>query len=113
MHAVQYQSRRDESHLDRTIRTSSPARPAVGVAGDIEPIDRERHRGEGARDATATVDTDVRGRVIERFARLVGRERMIASTDCSLGGRIHPQIATAKLAALSEGARLATQQLWH
>jgi len=49
---------------------------------------------------------------IVRFANLVGRERVIASTDCGLGGRIHPQIAWAKLAALVEGARLATRQLW-
>jgi 5-methyltetrahydropteroyltriglutamate--homocysteine methyltransferase len=37
---------------------------------------------------------------------------VIASTDCGLGGRIHPQIAWAKLAALAEGARLATHELW-
>jgi 5-methyltetrahydropteroyltriglutamate--homocysteine methyltransferase len=49
---------------------------------------------------------------IDRFASLVGRERVIASTDCGLGGRIHPQIAWAKLEALSEGARLATERLW-
>ncbi|MFF1252806.1 cobalamin-independent methionine synthase II family protein [Pseudarthrobacter sp. NPDC058329] len=49
---------------------------------------------------------------IERFARILGRERVIASTDCGLGGRIHPQIAWAKLEALAEGARLATQRLW-
>ena len=49
---------------------------------------------------------------IVRFANLVGRERVIASTDCGLGGRIHPQIAWAKLEALVEGARLATRQLW-
>lgn len=49
---------------------------------------------------------------IERFAGVLGRERVIASTDCGLGGRIHPQIAWAKLEALSEGARLATQRLW-
>lgn len=49
---------------------------------------------------------------IERFAQILGRERVIASTDCGLGGRIHPQIAWAKLEALSEGARLATQRLW-
>ena len=30
---------------------------------------------------------------ILRFASLVGRERVIASTDCGLGGRVHPQIA--------------------
>ena len=49
---------------------------------------------------------------IVRFAKLVGRERVIASTDCGLGGRIHPQIAWAKLEALVEGARRATRQLW-
>ncbi|WP_138414450.1 cobalamin-independent methionine synthase II family protein [Sinomonas gamaensis] len=49
---------------------------------------------------------------IERFAQILGRERVIASTDCGLGGRVHPQIAWAKLEALSEGARLATQRLW-
>jgi 5-methyltetrahydropteroyltriglutamate--homocysteine methyltransferase len=49
---------------------------------------------------------------IARFASLVGRERVIASTDCGLGGRVHPQIAWAKLEALAEGAALATRQLW-
>lgn len=49
---------------------------------------------------------------IENFASIVGRERVIASTDCGLGGRVHPQIAWAKLEALSEGARIATQRLW-
>jgi 5-methyltetrahydropteroyltriglutamate--homocysteine methyltransferase len=48
-----------------------------------------------------------------RFAKLVGRDNIIASTDCGLGGRVHPQIAWAKLAALSEGAHLASQQLWN
>ncbi|HEV2098734.1 MAG TPA: cobalamin-independent methionine synthase II family protein, partial [Stellaceae bacterium] len=49
---------------------------------------------------------------ILRFANLVGRERVIASTDCGLGGRIHPQIAWAKLEALAQGAALASRQLW-
>jgi 5-methyltetrahydropteroyltriglutamate--homocysteine methyltransferase len=49
---------------------------------------------------------------IRRFADIVGRERVIASTDCGLGGRIHPQIAWAKLDALAQGAALATKQLW-
>jgi 5-methyltetrahydropteroyltriglutamate--homocysteine methyltransferase len=49
---------------------------------------------------------------ILRFANLVGRERVIASTDCGLGGRIHPQIAWAKLETLARGAALATKQLW-
>jgi len=49
---------------------------------------------------------------ILRFAGLVGRERVIAATDCGLGGRVHPQIAWAKLEALAEGARLASRILW-
>jgi 5-methyltetrahydropteroyltriglutamate--homocysteine methyltransferase len=49
---------------------------------------------------------------IMRFANVVGRERVIASTDCGLGGRIHPDIAWAKLDALVQGAALASRQLW-
>ena len=49
---------------------------------------------------------------IVRFAGVVGRENVIASTDCGLGGRVHPQIAWAKLRSLAEGAALATRQLW-
>ena len=47
-----------------------------------------------------------------RFADIVGRERVIASTDCGLGGRVHPQIAWAKLEALAQGAALASKRLW-
>jgi len=46
------------------------------------------------------------------YAKVVGRESVIAGTDCGLGGRVHPEIAFAKLRSLSEGARLASQQLW-
>jgi 5-methyltetrahydropteroyltriglutamate--homocysteine methyltransferase len=49
---------------------------------------------------------------IRRFADIVGRERVIASTDCGLGLRCHPQIAWAKLRALSSGAALASKALW-
>jgi 5-methyltetrahydropteroyltriglutamate--homocysteine methyltransferase len=49
---------------------------------------------------------------IGRFADLVGRERVIAATDCGLGGRVHPDIAWAKLEALAQGAELASKQLW-
>ena len=49
---------------------------------------------------------------IVRFAEVVGRENVVASTDCGLGGRVHPQIAWAKLEALGEGARRATKRLW-
>jgi len=49
---------------------------------------------------------------IIRFARLVGRENVIASTDCGLGGRVYPDIAWAKLETLVRGAELATKELW-
>ena len=48
---------------------------------------------------------------IQRFAKLVGAENVVASTDCGLGLRCHPQIAWAKLSALADGARLATRSL--
>ena len=54
---------------------------------------------------------------IVRLARLVGRENVIAGTDCGFAQgpfyrRVHPSIMWAKLEALAEGARLATTALW-
>jgi 5-methyltetrahydropteroyltriglutamate--homocysteine methyltransferase len=54
---------------------------------------------------------------IERLAQIIGRERVIASTDCGFGtsaghGKIDPGVAFLKLAALIEGARRATKTLW-
>jgi 5-methyltetrahydropteroyltriglutamate--homocysteine methyltransferase len=49
---------------------------------------------------------------ILRYAGAVGRENVIAGTDCGMGGRMHPTLAWAKLRALSAGAAEATKQLW-
>ena len=54
---------------------------------------------------------------IVRFADVVGRERVIAGTDCGFGtsgagDEMHPEVAWAKLRALLEGARLASERLW-
>ncbi len=49
---------------------------------------------------------------IGRFADVVGKERVIASTDCGLGGRIHADIAWAKLEALAQGADIASKRMW-
>jgi 5-methyltetrahydropteroyltriglutamate--homocysteine methyltransferase len=46
-----------------------------------------------------------------RFAQLVGRDRVVAGTDCGLGGRVHPEIAWAKLESLVQGAALASRRL--
>jgi 5-methyltetrahydropteroyltriglutamate--homocysteine methyltransferase len=48
---------------------------------------------------------------IQRFARLVGKENVMAGADCGFGGRSHPQIAWAKLKSLVEGAERATKAL--
>lgn len=54
---------------------------------------------------------------IVRYADLVGRERVMAGTDCGFGhfagfGAVHPLIVWAKLASLAEGARIASRKLW-
>ncbi len=54
---------------------------------------------------------------IVSFARVVGRENVIAGSDCGFGtfvgvALVEPEIAWAKLAALAEGARLASRELW-
>jgi len=54
---------------------------------------------------------------IERFASVVGRERVIASADCGFASfagsnEVHPSIVWAKFAALVEGARIASKRLW-
>ena len=49
---------------------------------------------------------------IVRYAGLVGPERVMAGTDCGVGGRISSDVAWAKLASLAEGARLAGDRLW-
>ena len=52
-----------------------------------------------------------------RFADIVGRERVLASSDCGFGtfagfGKVDPDIAYAKLSSLAEGARIASKSLW-
>lgn len=55
---------------------------------------------------------------IRRFASVVGRERIIAGTDCGFGtsgagDEVHPDVAWAKLKSLVEGARIASRELWN
>jgi 5-methyltetrahydropteroyltriglutamate--homocysteine methyltransferase len=55
---------------------------------------------------------------IGRYARIVGRERVIAGADCGFSSQatynpeIHPKVMWAKFEALTEGARLASERLW-
>jgi 5-methyltetrahydropteroyltriglutamate--homocysteine methyltransferase len=48
-----------------------------------------------------------------RYAKIVGRENIIAGTDCGIGSRVgHEEIVWAKLKTMSDGAKLASQKLW-
>ncbi|WP_437488871.1 hypothetical protein WME75_09590 [Sorangium sp. So ce1014] len=54
---------------------------------------------------------------IVRFANLVGRENVIAGSDCGFAQadpiqRVHPSVMWAKFESLAQGARLATEELW-
>jgi 5-methyltetrahydropteroyltriglutamate--homocysteine methyltransferase len=55
---------------------------------------------------------------LQRFASVVGRDAVIAGTDCGfsqspLAGRVHYSIMWAKLKCLAEGAKIASRQLWN
>jgi 5-methyltetrahydropteroyltriglutamate--homocysteine methyltransferase len=56
---------------------------------------------------------------IVRYAELVGRENVMAGTDCGFSTfarsqlTVHPSVTWAKFEAMAEGAKLATNQLWH
>jgi 5-methyltetrahydropteroyltriglutamate--homocysteine methyltransferase len=57
--------------------------------------------------------TDLVAERLVRYANLVGRENVLAGTDCGLGTRVgHPSIFWAKFGAMVEGARRATKILW-
>lgn len=49
---------------------------------------------------------------VEQFASVVPKENIVASTDCGLGGRLHEDIAWAKLRSLTEGAAIASERLF-
>jgi 5-methyltetrahydropteroyltriglutamate--homocysteine methyltransferase len=56
-------------------------------------------------------------RCIARHAKLVGRENVIAGSDCGFGtwvgqAAVDPGVVFAKLAAMTEGARIAMKQFW-
>jgi len=47
-----------------------------------------------------------------QYANIMGKENVVGSVDCGVGGRCYPEIGWAKLKSLVEGARLASKQLW-
>ena len=62
---------------------------------------------------TTTVETpEVVADRIVTYANIMGKENVIAGTDCGYGGRTYPDIAWAKMRAMASGAELATKLLW-
>lgn len=82
------------------------------------PPERARyHICFGSQNAPHTSDPELIARRLENFASLVGRENVLAGTDCGFSqgwnsARVHAQVQWAKLEALVQGARLASQRLW-
>jgi methionine synthase II (cobalamin-independent) len=78
------------------------------------------HTGSLPRPPQLAAVDGVRGRRpqrIGRYAELVGRENVMAGTDCGFATfaaaiQVHPTIAWEKLRAMAEGARIASQRLW-
>src|SRR5215471_7128264 len=81
------------------------------------PADKILIPGVVSHCITLVEHPDLVAQRIARYAGVVGRERVIASNDCGFatagaGDEVHPDVAWAKLQALTEGARRASAQLW-
>jgi 5-methyltetrahydropteroyltriglutamate--homocysteine methyltransferase len=81
------------------------------------PEGRKLIPGVVTHHTNAVEHPDLVAQRLTRLAELVGRENVLAGTDCGFAQgafirRVHPEIQWAKLAALSEGAGIATRQLW-
>jgi 5-methyltetrahydropteroyltriglutamate--homocysteine methyltransferase len=77
------------------------------------PVGKSLMPGVVGHSSDLIEDPELVAERLVRYASLVGKENVIAGTDCGLGQRTgHPEIAWAKLAASAEGARLASKQLW-
>jgi 5-methyltetrahydropteroyltriglutamate--homocysteine methyltransferase len=81
------------------------------------PADKMLVPGVVSHCITLVEHPDLVAQRIARYAGVVGRERVIASNDCGFatagaGDEVHPDVAWAKLEALTEGSRRASAQLW-
>ena len=101
--------------LSGLLRHLEPDRLAGLLLANGCPIDSVTVRSNvldpHADDVAASELALSRKRVL-RHAAIVGRENVIAGTDCGLGSRVHADLTWAKLRTLLEGARLASMSLW-
>ncbi len=81
------------------------------------PVDKILSPGLLAKTTNYTEHPQLVAERMERFAQVVGRERVIAGTDGGFGtfagfGPVEPDIAYLKLRSLAEGAQIAPAKLW-
>ena len=76
------------------------------------PDGKSYYPGVIAHKTTTVEPPELVAHRLTQYANLMGRENIVASVDCGVGGRCYPEIGWAKLKSLVEGARLASQQLW-
>ena len=87
------------------------------VWGDVDLKDKVLISGVISHATNVVEHPELVAERIVRLAKLIGREKIIAGTDCGFAQgpfyrRVHPEIMWAKLEALAEGARLASKILW-
>jgi 5-methyltetrahydropteroyltriglutamate--homocysteine methyltransferase len=76
------------------------------------PEGRAYYPGVIAHKTTTVEPPELVAYRLVQYASLFGKENVVGSVDCGLGGRSYPDIGWAKLRSLVEGARLASDQLW-
>jgi 5-methyltetrahydropteroyltriglutamate--homocysteine methyltransferase len=76
------------------------------------PEGKSYYPGVIAHKTTTVEPPDLVAYRLVQYANLLGKENIVASVDCGLGGRSYPEIGWAKLESLVEGARLASKHLW-
>ena len=90
------------------------AHRVVRSRGALEAVEHEQdgraRRLSGRPVEVAARHAELVAQRLVRYANLVGRENVIAGSDCGLGGRLHPDIVWAKFRSQAEGARLATKE---
>ncbi|MGH7015295.1 MAG: cobalamin-independent methionine synthase II family protein [Stellaceae bacterium] len=87
------------------------------VWGDVDLGDRVLISGVISHATNVVEHPELVAERIVRLAKLIGRERVIAGTDCGFAQgpfyrRVHPEVMWAKFEALAAGARLASTALW-
>jgi 5-methyltetrahydropteroyltriglutamate--homocysteine methyltransferase len=76
------------------------------------PDGKSYYPGVIAHKTTTVEPPELVAHRLVQYANMMGKENIVASVDCGVGGRCYPEIGWAKLGSLVEGARLASQQLW-